>query len=79
VSASSLPHAPPRVVPVRPPPGEQPAEGFTWDDYEGVRDDEDASSEDDSGWGVVKSRRSQSLYIPFNFPSSKSEHLFPSS
>jgi hypothetical protein len=60
VSTSSLPDAPPRVVPVRPPPGEQPVKGFSWDDYEGVQDDEDASSEDDGGWGVVKSRRSQS-------------------
>ncbi|KAI0255691.1 hypothetical protein BJV78DRAFT_566320 [Lactifluus subvellereus] len=57
MSTSSLPDAPPRVVPVRPPPGEQPAKGFTWDDYEGVQDDEDASGEDDGGWGVVKSRR----------------------
>jgi hypothetical protein len=65
VSTSSLPDALPRVVPVRPPPGEQPAEGFTWDDYEGVQDDEDAS--DDSGWGVVKSRRSQSPH-PLQFP-----------
>jgi hypothetical protein len=51
---------------VRPPPGEQPAKGFTWDDYEGVQDDEDASGEDDGGWGVVKSRKSQSSsFIPY--------------
>ena len=46
--------APSRVAPVRPLPGEQPAKGFAWDDYEGVQD---ASSEDDGGWGVVRSRR----------------------
>jgi hypothetical protein len=62
MSTSSLPDAPLRVVPVRPPPGEQPAKGFTWDDYEGVQDDEDASGEDDGGWGVVKSRKSQSSH-----------------
>lgn len=60
VSATSL-QAPLRVVPVRPPPGEQPAKGFTWEDYEGVQVDEDASGEgeEDGGWGVVRSRRSQ--------------------
>ncbi|KAH9066517.1 hypothetical protein EDB87DRAFT_1678394 [Lactarius vividus] len=47
----------PRVAPVRPLPGEQPAKGFAWEDYEGVQVDGDASSEDDGGWGVVKSRR----------------------
>ncbi|KAI9464470.1 hypothetical protein BJY52DRAFT_1184210 [Lactarius psammicola] len=48
---------PPRVAPVRPLPGEQPAKGFAWEDYEGVQVDRDASSEDDDGWGVVRSRR----------------------
>ena len=57
LSAASLPDAPPRVAPVRPLPGEQPAKGFAWDDYEGVQVDGDASSEDDGGWGVVRSRR----------------------
>lgn len=56
-SPSSLQDAPPHIVPVRPPPGEKPAKGFTWEDYEGVRVDEDASSEEDGGWGVVRSRR----------------------
>ncbi|KAH9967449.1 hypothetical protein BC827DRAFT_593706 [Russula dissimulans] len=57
MEVSSLQDAPPRVVPVRPPPGEEPAKGFTWEDYEGVQVDEDASGEDDGGWGVVRSRR----------------------
>lgn len=55
----SLQDAPPRVVPVRPLPGEQPAKGFSWEDYEGVQVDEDASDEEEGGWGVVRSRRSQ--------------------
>ncbi|KAH9004542.1 hypothetical protein EDB86DRAFT_3099097 [Lactarius hatsudake] len=57
LSAASSPDAPPRVAPVRPLPGEQPAKGFAWEDYEGVQVDGDASSEDDGGWGVVRSRR----------------------
>jgi len=61
VSAVSLQDAPPRVVPVRPLPGEQPAKGFSWEDYEGVQvdEEEDASGEEEGGWGVVRSRRSQ--------------------
>jgi len=59
VSASSSQDAQPPIVPVRPPPGEKPAKGFTWEDYEGVQVGEDASDEDDGGWGVVRSRRSQ--------------------
>jgi len=55
-SATSLQDAPPSIVPVHPPPGEEPAKGFTWEDYEGVQVDEDASGEDGS-WGVVRSRR----------------------
>ena len=46
---------------VRPLPGEKPASGFSWGDYEDVHVDEgaghDADGEDD-GWGVVRSRRS---------------------
>ncbi|KAH9072298.1 hypothetical protein EDB83DRAFT_2517079 [Lactarius deliciosus] len=57
LSVASSPDAPPRVAPVRPLPGEQPAKGFAWEDYEGVQVDGDASSEDDGGWGVVRSRR----------------------
>jgi len=57
VSAVSLQDAPPRVVPVRPLPGDQPAKGFSWEDYGGVQVDEDASDEEDGGWGVVRSRR----------------------
>ncbi|KAI0286046.1 hypothetical protein BGY98DRAFT_1131411 [Russula aff. rugulosa BPL654] len=45
------------IVPIRPPPGEKPAKGFSWEDYEGVHVDEDASGEEDGGWGVVRSRR----------------------
>ncbi len=52
-------------MPVRPPPGEKPAKGFTWEDYEGVQVDEDASGEEDGGWGVVRSRRSQFLFLSF--------------
>jgi len=48
---------------VRPLPGEKPASGFSWGDYEDVHVDEgaghDADGEDD-GWGVVRSRRSKS-------------------
>ena len=64
-SPSSIQDGPPPIVPVRPPPGEKPAKGFTWEDYEGVHVDEDASGEEDDGWGVVRSRRSQ--FLPF-FP-----------
>jgi hypothetical protein len=63
-SPSSHQDARPHIVPVRPPPGEKPAKGFTWDDYEGVRVVEDASSEEDGGWGLVRSRRSQ--FLPFS-------------
>ena len=48
---------------VRPPPGEQPVKGFQWDDYEGVQVDGDASSEDDGGWGVVRSRKRGSFIL----------------
>ena len=63
VSAVSSQGAPPPVVPVRPPPGEQPAKGFSWEDYEGVQVDEDASEEEEGGWGVVRSRRSQFIFL----------------
>jgi hypothetical protein len=63
VSAISIPDAPPRVVPVRPPPGEQPAKGFSWEDYEGDQVDEDASGEEEGGWGVVRSRRSSQFIL----------------
>lgn len=45
--------------------GEQPAKGFSWDDYEGVQVDShnDASGEDDEGgWGVVKSKSRSSTF-----------------
>ena len=63
-SPSSLQDGPPHIVPVRPSPGEKPAKGFSWEDYGGVQVDEDASSEEDGGWGVVRSRRSQFLPFP---------------
>ena len=46
------------VLPAQPSPGEKPAPGFSWADYEDVRvaAAEDADGEDDGGWGVVKSR-----------------------
>lgn len=69
VSASSFQGAQSSIVPVRPPPGEKPAKGFTWNDYEGVQVDEDASDEDDGGWGVVRSRRSQFLLHAYISPS----------
>jgi hypothetical protein len=53
-----------RVMRVRPMPGEKPAGGFSWADYEDVHVDEgaghDADGEDD-GWGVVRSRRSRRM------------------
>jgi hypothetical protein len=64
VSAVSLQDGSPHVVPVRPLPGEQPAKGFSWEDYEGVQVDEDASGEEEGGWGVVRSRRSQFILFP---------------
>ena len=63
-SPSSLQDVPRHAVPVLPPPGEKPAKGFKWEDYEGVQVDEDASGEEDGGWGVVRSRRSQ--FLPFS-------------
>ncbi|TFY71294.1 hypothetical protein EVG20_g1734 [Dentipellis fragilis] len=55
-STASLLNAP-SVVRIRPQPGEKPAKGFTWEDYEGVQvDNNDADGEDDGGWGVVKSK-----------------------
>ena len=63
-SPSSLQDAPRHAAPVHPPPGEKPAKGFKWEDYEGVHFDEEASGEEDGGWGVVRSRRSQ--FLPFS-------------
>jgi hypothetical protein len=63
-SPSSLQDALAPIVPIRPPPGEKPAKGFSWEDYEGVHVDEDASGEEDGGWGVVRSRRSEFLLFP---------------
>lgn len=47
-----------RVMRVQPSPGESPAPGYSWADYEDVQAAaaEDADGEDDGGWGVVKSR-----------------------
>lgn len=45
------------VIPIIPRPGEKPAEGFSWGDYEDVRiSDDTGGGDDDGGWGVVKSR-----------------------
>ncbi|TFK51913.1 hypothetical protein OE88DRAFT_1485515 [Heliocybe sulcata] len=63
-----------RVMRVQPPPGEQPATGFSWGDYEDV----DADGEDDGGWGVVKSRSRRTA--PTNAqPSSTPEFKAPES
>jgi len=53
-----------RVLRVQPSPGEQPAPGFTWADYEDVQvaAAEEADGEDDGGWGVVKSRNRNSTF-----------------
>ncbi|OCH96389.1 hypothetical protein OBBRIDRAFT_787464 [Obba rivulosa] len=58
-----------RVIRIPPRPGEKPATGFTWGDYEDVDDSritaDDADGEDDGGWGVVKSRsRSRTAKSP---------------
>jgi len=53
-----------RVLRVQPIPGEKPAPGFSWADYEDVQmaAAEDADGEDDGGWGVVKSRSRNSTF-----------------
>jgi hypothetical protein len=58
-----------RVLRVQPTPGEKPAPGFSWADYEDVQvaAAEDADGEDDSGWGVVKSRGRNSTFYLFIF------------
>jgi hypothetical protein len=55
-----------RVLRVQPSPGEKPAPGFSWADYEDVQvaAAEDADGEDDGGWGVVKSRSRNSTFHP---------------
>jgi len=57
-----------RVLRVQPSPGEQPAPGFSWADYENVQvaAAEDADGEDDGGWGVVKSRSKNSTFCVSN-------------
>jgi len=57
-----------RVLRVQPSPGEQPAPGFSWADYEDVQAAaaEDADGEDDGGWGVVKSRSKTSAFCVSN-------------
>jgi hypothetical protein len=76
-SATSLQDAPSSIVPVRPPPGEEPAKGFTWEDYEGVQVDDDASGEEDSSWGVVRSRRSECLSSPRRFKLASQTEITP--
>lgn len=53
-----------RVLRVQPSPGEQPAPGYSWADYEDVQvaAAEDADGEDDGGWGVVKGRSRKSTF-----------------
>ncbi|PFH53253.1 hypothetical protein AMATHDRAFT_1326 [Amanita thiersii Skay4041] len=56
-----------RVIRVRPLPGEKPASGFSWGDYEDVHPDERAGHDadgEDEGWGVVKSKRSKTERKP---------------
>jgi hypothetical protein len=60
VSEASLLDSAPSVGPL---PSEQPVDGFQWGDYEGVQVDGDASSEDDGGWGVVRSRKRRSFIL----------------
>lgn len=54
-----------RVLRVQPTPGEKPAPGFSWADYEDVQvaAAEEADGEDDGGWGVVKSRSRNSTFL----------------
>ena len=61
-----------RVMRVQPNPGEKPAPGFSWADYEDVHTAaaEDADGEDDGGWGVVKSRTRTSTLHSFTLVSS---------
>ena len=63
-----------RVLRVQPSPGEQPAPGFSWADYEDVQvaAAEEADGEDDGGWGVVKSRSRSSALNVSDFYSSHS-------
>ena len=61
------PDVPPiaRVMRVAPRPGEQPAAGFSWGDYEDVDESrvtaDDADSEDEGGWIVKGSNRRPSM------------------
>ncbi|KAF5368715.1 hypothetical protein D9615_010318 [Tricholomella constricta] len=63
-----------RVMRVQPRPDEQPASGFSWGDYEDVRNDGDGedNGDDDDGWGVVKSRRSRPDRAPASASASPS-------
>jgi hypothetical protein len=45
-----------RVMRVQPRPDEKPADGFSWGDYEDVREAGAEADADDEGWGVVKSK-----------------------
>ena len=46
-----------RVMRVQPRPDEKPVDGFSWGDYEDVREAGVEADADDEGWGVVKSKR----------------------
>lgn len=62
------PDVPPiaRVMRVAPRPGEQPAAGFSWGDYEDVDESrvtaDDADGEDEGGWIVKGSNRRPSMF-----------------
>jgi len=61
-----------RVMRIQPGPNDKPAVGFSWADYEDVDDSrgtaDDADGEDDSGWGVVKSRGRSKTHKPATAP-----------
>lgn len=58
-----------RVMRVQPRPDEKPALGFSWGDYEDVRNDADVDGEDDdAGWGVVKNKRSRTYHCTLDSP-----------
>ena len=56
-----------RVMRVQPRSDEKPADGFSWGDYEDVREAGAEADADDEGWGVVKSKSEFFLY-PFFLP-----------
>jgi len=51
-----------RVMRIQPLPHEKPAQGFSWADYEDVRDGENDADGEDDGWGVVASKKSSASF-----------------